>query len=68
MERVKVDSSMIKSVGHEESTLEVEFTTGAVYQYHGVSEHIHQELMQADSTGKAFNRLIRGNYNYEKVS
>jgi hypothetical protein len=69
MLRKSVDSSMISSIGYDASsqTLEVQFkTTGAVWQYDGVSEATYKELIGSESVGKAFNR-IRGNYSESKV-
>jgi hypothetical protein len=57
----------LKEVGYEESTLEVEFTTGTVYQYFDVPERVFEELMAAESKGGFFNSQIRGHYRYARV-
>jgi hypothetical protein len=64
MLRQAVESSMIKSIGHDGKTnvLEVEFRTGRVYQYFLVPHSVYRELMQAASIGEYFNTRIRGNY------
>ena len=71
MERVIVDSSLLKSLGYDggTSTLEVEFHNGAVYTYDGVPEEVYSEVMSAESVGKAFNRLVKseGSYPYKRV-
>ena len=67
--RTSVVSSNILSVGYDErtQTLEVEFIRGTVYQYYGVPDNIHQELMNAPSKGQFFNTYIRDMYPYSRV-
>ena len=65
--RVPVDSSVIKSVGYRNGTLEIEFKSGRVYRYFGVSERTHSRLMDAPSKGAFFNAHIRNNYVNEAV-
>jgi hypothetical protein len=69
MERIPVSSSNIRSIGYEPeiSTLEVEFNTGSVYQYHGVSQEAFDSLMQAESKGIYFNANIRNSYGTTKL-
>jgi hypothetical protein len=70
MERVQVDSSMISSVGHdpETQTLELEFKSGAVWQYSEVSSETHAELMAAGSVGSYVRSNILGEYSESLVS
>ena len=68
MFRVPVESSNIVSVGHEGTTLEVEFKGGAIYQYANVPLAIYRDLLLAESVGKFFHRFIKAEYEYEKVS
>jgi YD repeat-containing protein len=51
MERKKVNSSKLRSVGYDERgrVLEVELTDGSVFQYNGVSAEVHRRLMAAPS-------------------
>ena len=51
MERKKVSSSRIRSVGYDERShaLEVELNDGSVLQYSGVSPEVHRRLMAAPS-------------------
>jgi hypothetical protein len=71
MTRTPVQSSQISSVGydHATETLEVEFTTGAVYQYDGVGQATYTNLMTgSEGFGSRFNALIkRGGFQYRKV-
>lgn len=70
MERQPVTSSNIVSVGHDQNVdvLEVEFQSGAVWQYHGVTAETHANMIAAPSVGGYFAREIRGNYNEAKIS
>ncbi len=69
MVRVAVESSTMVSVGYEGKSriLEIEFTSGAVYQYLDVPAAVHKELMRAESKGRYFNGEIRDGYNYQPV-
>ena len=69
MDRIQVVSSNIHSVGYEADMeiLEVEFTSGNVYQYFDVPESEYEGLMNAASKGKYFNRKIKDNYLYRQV-
>ena len=64
MQRTEVESTTLRSVGYEsaERILELEFTSGAVYQYFDVPESVWQGLLKAESKGKYFNREIRDDY------
>ena len=69
--RTPVDSSNLASVGYDPKlkVLEVEFHSGAVYQYFGVELKIYDQLMYAHSKGQYFNRNIRQqNYKYTRTS
>lgn len=65
MEREAVSSSNVASVGYEEDseTLEVEFHSGAVYQYFGVPSQVHEELITAGSVGSYMANNIGSRYN-----
>lgn len=69
MEREPVSSSNLASVGYDENTetLEIEFSSGSVYEYRNVPPGIFSELMGAGSLGSFFNREIRTSFPYEKV-
>lgn len=62
--RVVVNSSSVKSVGYDASlsTLDVEFSSGAVYRYFAVPAAVHFALMSADSVGAFVSRRIRNGY------
>lgn len=61
MERKSVESKVIKSIGYNATTrqLDVEFRSGKVYRYADVSPEKHAELLAAESIGKHFGIHIR---------
>jgi len=69
MQRVKVDSSNICSIGYDLSALllEIEFHSGGIYQYFNVPEKIYHKLMNASSHGRYFSNYIRNKYQTKKV-
>jgi hypothetical protein len=69
--RDPVTSSAIVSVGYdaETATLEIEFTSGRVYQFFDVPAALAQALRAAPSHGAFFNLFIRnGGYDYQHVT
>jgi len=64
MERTFVSSSNIRSIGYDFNSmiLEVEFNSGAVYQYNGVPQSEYNSLMNAGSKGAYFSANIRERY------
>ncbi len=70
MQRTPVTSTNIRSIGYDSqlATLEVEFTSGDIYQYFNVSEHLFQQFLHASSHGQFLNDNIRYNYRYQKVN
>lgn len=71
MERVRVRSSNIASIGYnpESRVLEIEFHDGAIYQYFDVPQRLHDGLMNASSHGSYFDANIKkANFRYKKVS
>ena len=64
MQRTRVSSSVISSVGYDErqSVLEVEFQSGAVYDYFDVPPKVYRDLLKASSKGSFVSRRIRDRY------
>jgi hypothetical protein len=64
-----VSSSNLASVGYDGtiSVLEVEFHSGAVYQYFDVPEQHYTGLINAPSAGQYFNAHVKGHYAYMPV-
>ncbi|PIU62482.1 KTSC domain-containing protein [archaeon CG07_land_8_20_14_0_80_38_8] len=69
MNRKNVTSSNIRSIGYDEQAkvLEVEFISGAVYQYTGVSLIIFNGLMNAGSHGTYFHNFIRDKFHNIRI-
>ena len=68
MRRRPVSSSAISSVGYDRKgkVLEIEFSSGGVYDYHGVPPEVYKSLMSAESKGRFMSQWIRGQYPSEK--
>ena len=69
MNRSPVASSNVSSIGYDTvtETLEVEFLSGRVYQYYGVPDRLHEQIMHAASKGKFLNYYIKSSYPYSRV-
>lgn len=64
MERKRINATNIRSVGYDSRNrlLEVEFSSGSVVQYSGVSEEVYRGLMNAPSPGSYFRDRIEEDY------
>ncbi len=69
MERLTIDSSVINSVGYDPTrrVLELEFASGAIYEYLDVPEAEYQSLLKAPSPGAFFNEEIKDTYRTLKI-
>lgn len=69
MLRKQIQSSTIASVGYEtiKNLLEIEFTSGEVYQYFNVPLEIYGGLVRAKSHGEYFNEFIKEQYEFRKM-
>jgi len=67
MQHVAVQSSMIRSVAHEDEVLEVTLTNGRTYRHAGVSAALFAEMQAAESIGRFYNQRIKGQHPFEKV-
>lgn len=67
MIRIPVTSSNLVSIGHEGTTLEVEFKHGGLYRYFNVPVDKYNALMSAESVGKFLNSEIKPTHGYEKI-
>lgn len=70
MRRAPITSSMMASAGYDEATgvLEIEFLTGAVYQYVDVPSHLYRSLLDAPSQGRFFHGSIRDAFRCQRVA
>ncbi len=49
-------------------SLEVTFTTGAVYRYDNVPESVANGLFDAESVGKTFFATVKGMFEFKQIS
>ena len=71
MERQKIFSSNIESVGYDENdmVLEIEFKNGSIYQYYNITATIYDGLMRAESIGKFLNsHIIKMNFKCKRIN
>ena len=61
MDRQPLKSSAITSVGYDPDTqiLEIEFVSGATYQYSGVPRIVWEFLLVAPSAGQFINLVVK---------
>jgi hypothetical protein len=69
MDRRKVSSSSIRSVGYDERNrvLEVEFSDGRINQYSGVSAEVYRRLMSAPSIVSYFRDVVEESFTAKRV-
>ena len=69
MERKRVNSSRIRSVGYDEQTmtLEVELSSGQVYQYPKVYPEVYRRFMAAPNPTSFFEDRIEEEYTGRRV-
>ena len=68
MDRNLVDSSTITAVGYDRGTavLEIEFTSGEVYEYFLVPHSVYEGLLRATSKGRFFGDHVRNHYRFRR--
>jgi len=69
MERKRVNSSSIRSVGYDERsrTLEIEFSDGRIIQYSGVPAEVHRRLVSAPSIVSYFRDNVEESFTAKRV-
>lgn len=69
MERTKVNSSSIASIGYdpESKQLYVEYKNGGVYAYQGVTPEHYQTLLNAKSLGSHVVKHIKPHFKHTKI-
>ncbi|HKA42935.1 MAG TPA: KTSC domain-containing protein [Burkholderiales bacterium] len=69
MDRKHVNASNIRSVGYDagKEVLEIEFTSGSIVQYSGVSPEVHRRFMNAPSPGSFFQDQIDENFSSKRI-
>ena len=70
MERTPLHSSAVVSAAYDPNneTLELEFTSGRIYQYEGVPQGTYDWLLRATSKGSFVSRMINDRYVYKDVT
>jgi len=69
MERKRLSASNLRSAGYDERNrlLEIEFTTGSIVQYSGVSAEAYRRLMNAPSPGSYFHDNIEESFSAKRI-
>jgi len=69
VERKRINASNIRAIGYDAARqlLEVEFTSGSIVQYSGVSPEVHRRFINAPSAGSFFQDQIEENFPSKKV-
>jgi hypothetical protein len=69
MERKRVNASTIRSVGYDagKQLLEIEFTSGSIVQYSGVSPEVHHRFKNAPSPGSFFQDQIDEHFASKRI-
>ena len=65
-----MSSSAVRSVGYDDALhiLEIEYISGEVYRYYGVSRAAYERLDKAESKGTYVNQEIKPKYAYQKAA
>jgi YD repeat-containing protein len=69
MERKKVNSDKIRSVGYDASsqTLEVELSDGSIWQYTRVPPEVHRRFLAAPTMGSYYRDNIEEDYSRKRM-
>ena len=69
MERKRVNSSKVRSIGYDEKSriLEVEMSNGQVFQYSGVYPEVYRRFMAAPNPSAFFDDKIAEEYSARRV-
>ena len=69
MERTKVESNIFLSIGYEPDSelLELEFLSGAIYDYLNVQPYAYLALMESNSKDIYYEKFIHDKYDVEKI-
>lgn len=69
MERKKVSSAQIRSVGYDEKlqTLEIELSDGTIWQYSRVPSEVHRRLLAAPSIVSYYRDNVEEDYSRKRI-
>ncbi|MEM6402695.1 MAG: KTSC domain-containing protein [Cyanobacteria bacterium P01_D01_bin.116] len=64
-----VASTMASAIGYdsENEVLQIEFNSGAVYQYSDIDEDTFEDLYSSDAVGRYYNQYIKGKYQSQRI-
>ncbi|MEA5595215.1 KTSC domain-containing protein [Rivularia sp. UHCC 0363] len=64
-----VASPMANAIGYDSETevLQIEFNSGAVYQFSNIDEDTWEDLYTSEAVGRYFNQNIKGRYESQRV-
>lgn len=70
MDRVRVRSESLKSVGYDamSNTLEVQFKNGRVFQYYMVPPFLYSRLLEANAKGNFVENKVRYHYKFKRMN
>jgi hypothetical protein len=70
MERTRLESRAVLSAGYDEptQTLEIEFSSGRIYQFEAVPRAVYDWLLRTPSKGGYVTRMISPNYRYRDIT
>jgi len=69
VDRKRVSASTLRSVGYDagKQVLEIEFSSGSIVQYSGVSPEVHRRFMSSPSPGSFYQDQIEENFPSRKM-
>ena len=69
LKMLPVQSTMATSIGYDcdNQILQVEFSSGSVYQYANVEPETWEALQETDSLGRFYNNEIKGQYDCQRI-
>lgn len=67
MERIKVKSSNVSSIGFQHGILEIEFKNKPVYHYKNVPESIFLRMLRTNSKGKFLKLHVENKFKHQKI-
>ncbi|NJN11240.1 MAG: KTSC domain-containing protein [Richelia sp. RM2_1_2] len=64
-----IASTMANAIGYdsENEVLQIEFNSGAVYEYSDIDEDTWEDLYTSDAVGRYFNQNIKGRYQSQRI-
>jgi hypothetical protein len=70
MDRTRLESRAVLSAGYDETTqtLEIEFSSGRIYQFDAVPRSVYDWLLRTPSKGGYVTRMINPHYRYRDIT